>query len=190
MNYRASCAFLLVSLALITACDSTTTPPRIEDPIQPDSITPLVRDTSALIQTSELRYEIVPNSMGRGADIPFVYRNTLSDTLYIVNCRGEVKPFVDRLVDGEWKPAWSPVYLLCLSEPIKIAPGASYSDVLLFGGAPAGSNIIPQLPAGDLNGTYRLRLSSVVFHNPPRSAGGDSVEYRFRISNAFSLVAH
>jgi hypothetical protein len=190
MKYRASCALLLSSLAVLAACETPATPPRIEDPVRPDSIIPVVRDTSALIQTGELRYEIVPTSMGRGADIPFVYHNTLSDTLYIVNCRGEVKPYVERLLDGKWKPVWYPVYLLCLSDPVKIAPGASYSGVLQFGGFPAGSNSNPELPAGDLNGTYRLGLSSVVFHNPPRSTGGDSVQYRFRVSNAFSLVAH
>jgi hypothetical protein len=183
-------ARLAVAAALFMAPGCEPSPTSGEkDAVPRDTVAGVVRDTMPLVQTQELRYEITPNGWGRGATIPFAYRNISADTFYIVNCSGAIALSIEKLDSAGWKHVWSPIIQLCLSPPVTIAPGAVYNGVANFSGVPFGSNAYPQLPAGDLDGTYRLRLANVVLHYDSRRQGfGDQVPVEKRVSNAFLIV--
>jgi hypothetical protein len=123
--------------------------------------------------------------------IPVSFRNPLPDTVYMVNCREEVAMTLEKKTAQGWVPFWEPILDLCLSPPVRIAPGAAYADTVWVGGAMPGMNSAPAFASRDLDGVYRLRWDNVVLHYREFSAGspnwGDSIPAVHRTSNEFVL---
>lgn len=143
----------------------------------------------APLQTDRLVYEMQRDSLDNlRVEIPFTYHNGTGKTVYLVNCNGSVPPSLQKLEEGQWVDAWSPVMLLCLSQPIQVAPDAVYEDTLRVFAAPQGSNAGPQLEVSGPDGTYRLVWHVPVhdydFSDPP---SGTPLALENRISNNFEL---
>lgn len=123
--------------------------------------------------------------------IPVSFRNPLPDTVYMVNCREEIAMTLEKKTAEGWIPFWQPILMLCLSPPVRIAPGAAYADTVHVSGAMPGTNSAPEFASRDLDGVYRLRWNKVVLHyreNSPASPNrGDSIPAVHRTSNEFVL---
>lgn len=125
--------------------------------------------------------------------IPISFQNPLPDTVYMVNCNGELNMTLEKKTAAGWSTFWSPVTSLCLSPPVRIAPGGTYVDTLWIGGSLPGSNAVPEFASGDLAGVYRLRWENVLLHyreySQERPDWGDSIPAVHRTSNEFALRA-
>ena len=123
--------------------------------------------------------------------IPVSYRNPLPDTVYMVNCNGEVAMMLEKKTAEGWIPFLEPLVNLCLSPPVRIAPGAAYADTVHIGGAMPGTNSVPAFASRDVDGVYRLRWDNVVLHYREFSQAspnwGDSIPAVHRTSNEFVL---
>ena len=122
--------------------------------------------------------------------IPYVYLNESSDTVYLAGCEDGTPPSLQRHEDGEWVVRWSPFVFGCLSPPVVVLPGSEYRDTLVVHAGEFGSNNAPQFGVSDIDGTYRLLLTSAFTSyfadGPP---WGPEVPLRRRVSNSFELRA-
>jgi hypothetical protein len=142
----------------------------------------------APIATSAGEYTLAPSNSGLAVDIPIRFHNVTGRTLSIVNCRGGLAPVLERRVGGGWEPFWHGVQLQCLSPPIVIPAGEWIDRTVQVWGALPQSNMAPQFASGDVAGTYRIVLHSVVFdYDSGRPGFGTPVPLEQRISNTFEL---
>jgi hypothetical protein len=162
----------------------------VEGDVIVDPTAPLIaRDLAALFQTDSLRYTLKAFSGSYDGTIGVVFTNGTPDTAFIVNCAGSTSLALEKLVDGGWVRAWSPVLPACLSPPIVIAPGRQYrSDVRIFSGY-VGSNLYPQFSITDITGIYRIVWDNVLRTYQDRLPFGEPVGPDRRVSNRFELIA-
>ncbi len=90
---------------------------------------------------------------------------------------------------GTWAHAWASITNLCLSDPVWIAPGATYTDTMrIFGGRPGGATA-PRLEVERVAGEYRLVWQQL---RRPRGGAaypeGDTLPLEARVSNPFVLT--
>ncbi|MGH7477611.1 MAG: hypothetical protein ACRELD_15190 [Longimicrobiales bacterium] len=88
--------------------------------------------------------------------IGFRYTNRTDGPVYVGRCRFDHPPSLQKLVEGAWVTAYSPVVLMCWEPPTVIARGATYDGVLHVVMGRAGTNIHPKVEVPPLAGTYRL----------------------------------
>jgi hypothetical protein len=139
----------------------------------------LTRDTEAPFQTDSLSYTLNAGTFGYGASLTITYTNTGTSATAFTNCSGATMYVFQKLVDGVWQSAWSPIVNSCLSPPIVVPPGGTHIfKVALFGGY-EGCNCAPRFFVGDPNGTYRA-VWQTGFTALPEAA---------RVSNRFTFVA-
>ena len=126
--------------------------------------------------------------------IPFMYHNARDQRLYHPTCRpngGEptVAIGLEKLVEGEWKPAWAQALPQCLSEPIVIEPRGVFSDTLEVVLHPQDSLHQPLLtPLVEIDGTYRLVWHDLLTsYDPDSYPFGDPLPLWERISGTFRL---
>lgn len=150
-------------------------------------LAPHDRDPSLPLQTEDLTYELRESARGLEMDIPFTYTNETGETVYVVNCNGNAPPSLQKRVDGEWVRAWAPVVPLCLSAPIVIAAGETYTDTLRVRAGHRNSNTFPQFEVGG-PGVYRLLWHRVVHdYDSDRQDFGDPLPVAERVSNSFRI---
>jgi hypothetical protein len=161
----------------------------------------ITRDGSAEIQTHGLRYAARHVHGGVEFTIPFTYANRSADSLFLVNCsygtrvgsrtvnRVDLSMVLQKRTGGTWQTVWEAITSLCLSPPVWIAPGATYTDTLrLFGGKP-GRPVAPELAVDRVAGEYRL-----VWQQLRRARAGaaypegDTLPLDSRASNPFILT--
>ena len=165
---------VLGAALVLTGCEGAPTP---------------VRDPAPPLQTDTLSYPLHRDEVGYRATIPFTYRNETGDSVFLANCRGDVRPGLEVLRDGKWYEAWAPYTDPCTSSPVVIPPGGGYGDTLRVFGAPPGSNVLPTFVFPEVEGVYRL-----VWIHAYRVYDADSPEdaqrlpLQQRVSNAFALV--
>lgn len=149
---------------------------------------PPLREEAAPLQTDRLEYEVRRADGQLSVAIPFTYRNETGRTVYVVNCKRQVPPSLEKYVGGEWVHAWSPVVLDCLGPPIVIEPGATYADSLRVMAWKQGGNAYPQFEVAEVEGIYRLVWGPLVHDYDDRRQGfGEPVPLEERVSNAFLL---
>jgi hypothetical protein len=145
--------------------------------------------TAALFRTDSVAYTLRARNNGHEARIGVTFTNRTSDTTYFVNCNGAVGVSLEKLVEGNWRNAWSPVMPACLSPPIAVAPGATRSmPIEVFGGFP-GSNAYPQFVVAEIPGIYRAVWNSAVTDYQSELPFGAPLPLAQRISNRFTLQA-
>jgi len=161
----------------------------------------IARDESAAIQTHELRYAARRATGGVEFRVPFTFTNRATDSLFIVSCqygtrvgnrtvnRVDLGMALQKKANGTWKTAWEAITTLCLSPPVWIAPGATYSDtVRIFGGKP-GRPVAPTLDVDRVAGEYRLVWQQLLKVSPSKPyPEGDTLPVESRASNAFVLT--
>lgn len=144
----------------------------------------------APIRTSATSYTLHATGGGYGVDIPIRFHNVTGRTLYIVNCHSILVPVLEKRVGDAWQPWWSGVTPLCLSPPIVIRPGEVLERTLPVWGALPGRNTMPAWEDQQIEGTYRIVMTSVVFNYRDSAATpgfGESVPLEYRVSNEFEL---
>jgi hypothetical protein len=143
--------------------------------------------TAPDFQTDSAAYRLRTTSIGYEALIRVTYTNHSGGTAYFVNCNGGTGVALQKLIDGAWTSVWSPVLLMCLSQPIVVAPGATWSTAVhVFGGYP-GTNTGPQFTITDIPGTYRLIWTEALSSYQSKLPFGDPLPPERTVSNVFSL---
>jgi hypothetical protein len=170
---------VLAAMSLLASCSAgdITSLPNIQPGAEPP------------IRTDALSYELQAwGRNGVATEIPIRFHNVTRRDLYIVNCHGMLAPVLQKRVDGEWQSFWAPVLPMCLSSPIRIRPGHVLERVVAVYGALPPSNIAPEFAGADVEGTYRMVLTSVVLnYDAYRQDFGDPVPLEYRVSNEFEL---
>lgn len=147
-----------------------------------------------LLETSRARYDAVLRTDGSArwvVDVPYVTRNPTADTLVLVGCRTPPPPVLEKRVEGEWRTAYDPIRLQCLSPPWTIAPGETRRDTFHVAAALPGQNVAPVFDADEIEGTYRLRRE--VYRKTGPTPADDLVpptellSLEKRVSNTFEL---
>lgn len=142
---------------------------------------------SALFRTDSVAYTLRARDNGFETRIGVTFTNRTSDTTYFVNCNGSVGVSLEKMIDGNWRNAWSPVMPACLSPPIAVAPGATRSmPIELFAGF-AGSNVYPQFAVAEISGIYRAVWNSAVTGYQSQLPFGEPLPLAQRTSNRFTL---
>jgi hypothetical protein len=143
-----------------------------------------------LFRTDSTQYTVRRVQDGREMSFSVVFTNNTSRTVYFVNCLDDVTPALQKQVGENWTTIWAPVKLTCLSPPITVAPGASYDLQLRVFGADQDTNIVPKFSSLDLNGSFRLAWSGVVFdYTAYGPSFGEPLPVEGRVSNSFTLVS-
>lgn len=150
---------------------------------------------AARIQVSDTLFQSYREDVWERFDIPFVYTNFRSDTLYHPTCRpnGEGAPTVNmglqRLLGEGWVDVWSPALPQCLSDPIVIPPAGDFRETLMVYLHPQDTLHQPQFNTEvDIDGTYRL-----IWHDLLRTYDadaypfGEAIAQWERMSMAFEL---
>jgi len=153
----------------------------------------VTRDESAPIQTDRLHYVARRRYEGVEFSVPFTYTNRSADTVFLPNCRVESGVDLDmalqKRVRGQWHRVWGSGTLLCLSPPVVIAPGKTYTDTLeVFGGTP-GKQVYPEFEVREVEGEYRLAWTQLRGpFDAARYPQGDTLPLDAKVSNAFALT--
>lgn len=142
------------------------------------------------IRTDRSLYVLEEGTAGWETEIRFDYTNRSDRTISIANCHEGFSLRLEKRQGGEWAPAWSPPVLLCLSSPIEIRPGRTYSRRLrVFGGYPDNESH-PKFEVDELDGTYRLVVEAAYWRydhgGPP---WGQQVPLEHRVSGDFEIAA-
>jgi hypothetical protein len=138
-------------------------------------------------QTDSASYQLRATPIAYEGLIRVTYTNHSGSAVYFVNCNGGTGVALQKLIDAEWKSVWSPVLLLCLSQPIVVAPGGTWSTAVhIFGGYP-GSSTAPQFTIADIPGTYRLIWTEALSSYQSKLPFGDPLPLERTVSNVFSL---
>jgi hypothetical protein len=202
MRHRVALLLSLLLIPLLAACVGDNDPVGTDSPYAPDPPNEPVQrpvepkeppivfngNTTAPIETDTTFYALREDGVGLTTEIWFRFENQRADTLYIVNCRGQLAPALEKQVDDGWEAFWFPVVKFCLSPPIVMAPGGKLVDRLEIWGALPGHNYKPAFKSDDVEGVYRLVMYSVVFHyDEYRTGFGDPGPLEYRVSNTFFL---
>jgi hypothetical protein len=138
-------------------------------------------------QTDSAAYRLRATSAGYEGVIRATYTNHSGGAAYFVNCNGGTGVELQKSIDGSWQTVWSPVLLMCLSQPITVAASASWSTAVhIFGGYP-GTNYAPQFTVSDIPGTYRLVWTELLSSYQSSLPFGTPLPFDRRISNVFTL---
>lgn len=133
-----------LALALLGACADV-------GPLQPD----LDLDTgNAALQTEQPRYRVTRAAQQITLDIGFRYTNSAAEPRYAPRCGSPHPPTLEKWNGSGWVTAYAAVVLACWMEPIAIAPGATYTDVLRVRAQEGGAH--PDFRVRPVAGTYRL----------------------------------
>jgi hypothetical protein len=140
------------------------------------------------VVTGASSYTLERLPRGWAGQIDFSFTNVTSRTISLLNCHGGFALRLEKDVDGAWVPAWHPVLFLCLSPPIVIPPGEAHEHVVhVFGGDPE-SNAYPQFQMEEIDGTYRLVITSAYWdydHSGPD--WGEAPPLELRVSGPFEI---
>ena len=143
-----------------------------------------------LFRTDSSQYTVRRVYEGREVSFSVVFTNHTSRTAYFVNCLDDVTPLLQKQVGGSWTTVWAPIKFMCLSQPITVAPGASYETQFRIFGADPDTNTLPKFSTTDLNGTFRLAWGGVVFdYHADGTSFGEPLPVEGRVSNSFTLVS-
>lgn len=144
----------------------------------------LVTDEDGAIVTGSDSYVLRQTDSGLETHIDETFTNRTSETVYVINCHGGFSLSLERWQGGEWARAWSPIVLRCLSEPIVIEPGGTFSHTVHVFAGHAGSNVHPQFEVPEIAGMYRLVWHALVHDY---DGEGSPLPLRERVSNTFRI---
>ena len=141
----------------------------------------------APLRTDAARYEAHVTGHGLELDpIAFTFTNERSRAVYVPGCPGPNPPSLQKLVDGEWVEAWSPIVTQCLGPSVRVGAGRAYRDTLRVRAGLPSDNIYPKFETLPVEGTYRLVLGVDRTEDPEQIVPTPLGE---RVSNPFELRA-
>ena len=83
------------------------------------------------IQTDRDHYVLAPGPIGEEATIIATFSAPKDTAVYILHCNGAIMWGLQRLVDERWIDVWGATTNGCLSAPIVVPPGGSFTDTLV-----------------------------------------------------------
>jgi len=159
-------------------------------PVQSTGPTNIVRDTTALFQTDSLAYALIHRDGTYNMVVDATLTNRTSGPIYISNCAGATGIYLEKQTAAGWTIVRSPILPACLSPPIVIAIGATYTfNVNLAGGDSGSTRFAPQYRVTDLNGEYRLLWDGAFSSYDQNSGTGAPLTENWRVSNHFLVRA-
>lgn len=168
--------------AAIIACEADP-----GDLVQPRTADNVDHDAAAF-QTDALKYHVTVTSHLYEATIGFTFTNPTQAPAYFVNCNGATSFWLEKWTGRGWKPVWVPAIQLCLSPPIVVQPGGTYSRTIHKAAGLPGNNLYPKLEVSEIAGTYRLVWGDVLrSFDPNKYPSGDRLPLEHRVSNRFVL---
>jgi len=157
---------LLVTIVSLNGCDSPTT-----------VVTPL-------LQTDAASYTLVRSADAYETRIRYVFTNRTGGPVYLANCQGSIGLLLERYEGGEWKTAWSPLFLACVSPPIVIGRGDTFmSSIHVWAAKPD-----PWFDLANPKGTYRIVWTAARSSFQDDLGFGPRIPMEFRVSNSFEFV--
>lgn len=139
----------------------------------------------ATLQTDAEAYEAHLTAHGLELDpIAFTLTNERAQAIYIPGCPGPNPPSLQKLVEGAWVPAWSPVVTLCLGPSVRVGAGRTYRDTVWVTAGLPSNNVYPKFETLPVEGTYRLVLGVDRTEDPERI---EPLPLSERASNPFEL---
>ncbi|MDT0631861.1 hypothetical protein RQM47_14810 [Rubrivirga sp. S365] len=142
-----------------------------------------VSDAELLTDARAYRAQVTSSAVTFEAGL--TYTNASDETVYFTGCQLPESPVLEKRVGSEWVVAVNPVYLLCLSQPLAVAPGESVDYVAGFHGC-TGDRCAPEWLPGPapetVPGTYRLVTAVAT-----AVEGGLPAESRAVVSNEFRV---
>jgi hypothetical protein len=154
----------------------------------PTTVAAPPRDITALFQTDSLSYTLNDNLWGWDLPIDVQFTNTTATTVYFVNCNDQTALHLERSVDGQWRPVWSPILPLCLGPPITVAPSEVRSLRVWVNAGYPDNNVAPKFAGSDIAGVYRIVWHQALStYDAKRTPFGDTLAFEYRVSNRFAL---
>lgn len=175
MSRHRGLRLVVVSVAAISACST------------PAPASNAGNEVLAGFNTSQPQYEASWVGDHIEVDIPYVYRNASTDSVYFINCNGIIVPALERLTGETWSSVWLGATPACLSAPVIVPPEGEYSDTVHVRSDP---DVHPLLDIANVAGTYRLVWHGVVHsYDTDTPQFGVPLEQDDRTSNEFELTA-
>lgn len=133
------------------------------------------------VETDSTTYHVTTTDAWHAVTIEVSFTNPTREEVRIPSCHGAYPPTVEKLGPGGWVTVYSPVVLLCLEPPVRIAPGATFtmSYTINAGRLP---NTFPRLEVDEIAGTYRLNWHAL------HTKSGSALPESYRTSNPFQLI--
>lgn len=124
----------IVFIMLLPACHrddshAGTISPASPAPSSPDTGQP--SSSRPAITTDAERYSFEPGEHGAELEIRSTLHAPPNQTVYVVNCNGQIAAGLQSFQNDVWTDSWAGVINQCLSEPIIIPPGGSHDLTLL-----------------------------------------------------------
>jgi hypothetical protein len=133
------------------------------------------------VETDSTSYHVLTTDSRHEVTIGVSFRNPTFNEVQIPTCHSPYPPVLEKLGRNGWVTAYSPVVLLCLGPPVRIAPGAAYSMTYRVIGARL-PNSAPRFEVDEIAGTYRLNWHAL------RTESGSRLPSAYRTSKPFQLV--
>lgn len=133
------------------------------------------------VETDSTSYHVLTTDSWHEVTIEVSFRNPTFSEVRIPTCHSPYPPVLEKLGRNGWVTAYSPMVLLCLGPPVRIAPGASYSMTYRVIGARL-PNSGPRFDVDEIAGTYRLNWHAL------RTESGSRLPSAYRTSSPFQLL--
>lgn len=174
---------MLVALALLGGCG-----PDAEDAGASREGGGEGSDPAFALRTDSAAYTLRRDGVGWRTSIGYEYRNPGPDTVFVVNCNGDVVMNLQKLGSGGWEDVWLAETNACLSDPIVIPPGEALEGRMSIWGAEPGTPSVSTFATDDFEGEFRLAWHQPVLRYDSDAPNfGQTVPLEERVSNPFTL---
>jgi hypothetical protein len=143
----------------------------------------------AAIRTDADHYELRPGRFGREATIVATFTAPRDTSVYVLHCNGAIGWGVQRRDGDRWVDAWVVATNACLSPPIVVPGGGSYTDTLVLV-ARSGALIDPGRDRGEFAaGMYRVVWYHVLTaFDPEARPFGPELPLERRVSGPIAIA--
>jgi hypothetical protein len=149
---------------------------------------PALSPEGAPVVMSAGTYTLKRTPSGWKGELPFTFSNGTGRTVSLVNCNRAYSLWLEKQVADDWVLAWQPVFPMCLSPAIRIAPDGAREDVARISAGHRGSNVYPQFEVTEIDGTYRLVIGGAFWnYNHDGPPWGEPLPLEHRISAPFEI---
>jgi hypothetical protein len=169
---------VLVAALLAGACSS------LGDPLGP---LPALEPGDTYLTTDATEYVIRVEGGLRAVDFELTYRNPLDVAVAVPGCHSPARPMLQKLVDGEWVQAFSPIELACITAPLVIPARGTHRFRYALRADPHDLGRWRAAVGGALDGTYRLRWWVGLHDRRALNGMGEPLPLEYVVSNPFEL---